>query len=152
VSATPADKRQLSFKSEDEVIADLERLRRGYVKAGNWSLPQAAWHLAIAVESRMRPGPFPPDSPEQLARKSALPGILASGKLPQGIQAPDAMTPQPDAPEDSIDRLIDALRRFKTYKGEIPPHRVFGAMPDADARQLNLIHCAHHLSHLVPTT
>jgi hypothetical protein len=61
------------------------------------------------------------------------------------------MQPPANVPESTIDDLIASLKQLKAYKGEIAPHRLFGHIPDAEARKLNLIHCAHHLSYLVPT-
>jgi hypothetical protein len=75
-----------------------------------------------------------------------------NGYLPDGITAPDAMQPPADAPQSAIDDLIASLKQIKAYTGEIAPHRIFGHIPDAEARRLNLIHCAHHLSYLTPTT
>jgi hypothetical protein len=77
--------------------------------------------------------------------------LATNGYLPDGITAPDPMQPPADAPESAVDDLIASLRKLKEYKGEIAPHRLFGRIPDADARRLNLIHCAHHLSYLTPT-
>jgi hypothetical protein len=140
----------LHFEDEDEVVADVKNLRRGYEQAGSWSLPQTCWHLEKTVLSRLRPGPFPDDTPEQTQRKAAIPQLLAVGALPHGIVAPRDVVPPADAPDSCIDALIDALRQLKEFKGEIAPHLFFGRLSDADARQLNLIHCAHHLSYLVP--
>jgi hypothetical protein len=144
-------RRQLSFNSEDEVIADVQRLRRGCVQHGGWSLPQMCAHLDKSVQSRMRPGPFPPNTPEQDAREPQFRGILVSGRLPDGIAAPDTMMPPPQCGEDAIDALLATLTTFKRFPGPIAPHRLFGQLSDADARRLNLIHCAHHLSYLTPT-
>jgi hypothetical protein len=140
------------FKDEDEVIADVQRLRNGYAQAGSWSLPRMAWHLNQATQARMKPGPHAPDTPEQTARKPLMQQVLAmNGYLPNGIMAPDPMQPPANVPESTIDDLIASLKQLKAYKGEIAPHRLFGHIPDAEARKLNLIHCAHHLSYLVPT-
>jgi hypothetical protein len=141
----------LQYKNEDEVIADIKRLRAGYERAGSWSLPQTCWHLEKTVLSRLRPGPFEDDTPEQTQRKAAIPQILAVGALPHGIVAPPDFVPPADAPESCVDAAIAALERLRDHKGEIAPHRFFGRLSDADARKLNLIHCAHHLSYLVPT-
>jgi hypothetical protein len=146
-------RRLIRFADEDAVIADVERLRRGYTKAGSWSLPQMAWHLNQAVQARMKPGPHPDDTPEQVARQPLLQHVLAmNGYLPDGISAPEPLVPPADAPESSCDELVASLRQLKAYKGQIAPHRLFGHIPDKDARRLNLIHCAHHLSYLTPTT
>ena len=147
-------RRLIRFADEDAVIADVQRLRNGgYSQIGAWSLPQMAWHLNHATLARMKPGPHADDTPEQLARRPLLQHVLAmNGYLPDGIQAPEPLQPPADAPESVIDDLIASLRQLKAYKGEIAPHRIFGRIPDADARRLNLIHCAHHLSYLTPTT
>jgi hypothetical protein len=112
-----------------------------------------AWHLNQATMGRMKPGPHADDTPEQIGRRPLLQQVLATnGYLPDGIAAPDPLQPPADAPESVIDDLVASLRQLKSYKGEIAPHRLFGRIPDVDARRLNLIHCAHHLSYLTPTT
>lgn len=143
-------RRTLHFKTEDDVIADVRNLRKGYTQAGHWTLPQVCWHLNVGVQARMKAGPFPPNTPEQDARKPQILQVLASGQIPNGIVAPPAAVPPADAGDQAIDDLIASLRQFKTFPGPIPPHRLFGHLNDADARKLNLIHCAHHLSYLSP--
>jgi len=145
-------RRTLQFNSEDDVIADVQNLRKGYTQAGNWTLPQVCWHLNVGVQSRMKAGPFPPDTSEPDARKAQIQQILATGRLPNGIPAPDTAIPPPDAGDPAIDILLASLRTFKTFPGPIPPHRIFGHLNDSDARKLNLIHCAHHLSYLSPVS
>jgi hypothetical protein len=100
----------------------------------------------------MQKGPFPPNTPEQDARRPVFEQVMRSGQLPSGIDAPSQAVPPPDAGDSAIDDFIKTLTRFKNYREPIAPHRIFGHLSDADARRLNLIHCAHHLSHLVPTT
>lgn len=141
----------LAYTTEDEVIDEVNRLRRGYVQAGSWSLPQICVHLDKALQFRMQPGPFPPDTADQAAKKSLIPDILAAGKLPEGIKAPEPMLPPADCGEASIDSFLATMEKFKHFPGPIAPHRIFGHLTDADARRLNLIHCAHHLSYLTPT-
>lgn len=146
-----AGRRQLNFNSEDEVIAEVDRLRRGAAQAGAWSLAQMCAHLDKSVQFRMQPGPFPPNTPEQDGRQEQFRGIMASGRLPDGISAPDTMMPPPDCGDEAIDAFIATLTKFKSFPGPIAPHRLFGQLSDPDARRLNLIHCAHHLSYLTPT-
>jgi hypothetical protein len=145
-------RRDLSFANEDEVIADVEKLRRGHVRLGGWTLEQICWHLEQGVRYRMAPPPHPANTPEQNARAGVLKQVLASGKLPGNIIAPDPMVPPKNVGPEAIDSFIQSMREFKAFPGPIAPHRVFGKIePESDARRVNLIHCAHHLSYLVPT-
>jgi len=78
-------RRLIRFASEDDVIADVQSLRKGYKRVGSWSLPQMAWHLNQAVLARMKPGPHAADTPEQTERKPLLQHVLAmNGYLPDG--------------------------------------------------------------------
>ena len=152
-ASSPATRRpNLSFATDEDVIADVTRLRRGYAKSGGWTLPQACWHLAKTTEMRMKRGPFPDDTPEQVARRPVLEKALASGQLPDGIVAPPDFTPPADCGEEAIDLFVDTLRRLSAWREPIAPHRLFGRIADDDARRLNRIHCARHLSFLVPTS
>ena len=35
--------RTVTFNSEDDALAEIATLKRGYRKHGNWTLPQACW-------------------------------------------------------------------------------------------------------------
>jgi len=142
---------RVSYASEDDVINDVKRLRHGYKQAGSWNLPQVCAHLDKAVQFRMQPGPFAPDTPEQAKNKEKIPGILAAGTIPEGIKAPEPMLPPADCGEASIDAFLVTIEKYKRFPGPTAPHRIFGMLEERDARKLNLIHCAHHLSYLTPT-
>lgn len=147
-----ARRANLTFANEDAVIEDVKRLRKGYEQFGAWSLRQVCCHLDFAVKSRMAPPPFPLDTDEQAARRPIAEKILANEQLPDGLVAPDPMQPPADCGDDAIDSFIAKMQKFKSFTGPIAPHRIFGTLSDADARKLNLIHCARHLSFLTPTT
>ncbi|MEO6434293.1 MAG: DUF1569 domain-containing protein [Tepidisphaeraceae bacterium] len=146
----PSRRENLRYADEDAVIDEVKKLRRGYEQAGSWSLPQMCYHLDKAVQARMHPGPFPPNTPEQDARRDVVRQVLATGKLPPGIQAPDPMLPPADMSDEAIEAFLATMEKFKHFPGPIAPHRLFGHLSDPDARRLNLIHCAHHLSYLTP--
>ncbi|MBC7783000.1 MAG: DUF1569 domain-containing protein [Burkholderiales bacterium] len=151
VAAAPPRRVRLKFDDLDQVAADIQTLRNGYRKSGNWTLAQVCWHLDQAMQLRMKSTPMVPNTPEQDARKPLLEQVLATGALPPGLVAPDSLTP-PTVGETAIDAALETIQKFKNFPGPITQHRLFGNLPDATARRLNLIHCAHHLSHLVPTT
>ncbi len=145
------NRRELKFSNSAELKSDIQMLRKtAHAKLGNWCLAKTCWHLETAIRLRMVPGPFPPNTPEQDASHARLQTILSAGKLPSGIQAPAPALPPDNTTDASIDALLTTLDRFDSYKDPFAPHRIFGHLSDAEARQLNLIHCAHHLSYLVP--
>ncbi len=146
-----AERRQLQFANEEDVIADIERLRRGCERAGQWTLPQVCWHLSKSAEFSMRAGPFPEPTPEQIARRPVLDQVLGGAPLPSGLTALEAFQPPVDCSESEIDRLQEVMKAAKSYPGPFAPHRLFGPLTPDEARKLRLAHCAHHLSHLIPT-
>ncbi len=139
----------LKFENADAVVADIHQLRRGYRQTANWNLPQICWHLNMAMQTSMRPGPHEPIAVDE-QRKAMFARILTGGHIPQGIQAPERAVPPANAPDASIDEFIGTLGKFKTFSGPFAPHRLFGSITDSDWIKLHLIHCAHHLGHLVP--
>lgn len=141
----------LRFDNEDAAIADIERLRRGYEQVGGWSLPQVCWHLHATMQARLQPGPHAPNTPEQDARKPIFDKILATGELPKGIQAPEHVSPPADVGDEAIDACLATLLKMRDHAEPFAPHRLFGNAPAEVARKQNLIHVAHHLSHLVPS-
>jgi hypothetical protein len=141
----------LRFADESAVMEDVKRLRKGYAQIGHWSLPQVCWHLATTVHWSIRPGPFPPTTPEQIAARPKLDAILAGADLPSGLIAPEQFLPPADATDAEIDRFAAALETARNYPGPFAPHRIFGELKPDEARQMRLRHAAHHLSFLIPT-
>jgi hypothetical protein len=144
----------LRYASDEDVAADVRKLRNGYTRAGAWTLPQACCHLDLAMKARMQPGPFPPTTPEQEARRPMMREILASGQMPDGLQSPEPFLPPPSEQcgDDAIDSFLATLEKWKSYPGPFAPHRIFGQISPDEWRALNRIHCARHFSFLTPTS
>jgi hypothetical protein len=141
----------LRFADEAAVMQDVRWLEKGYAQNGNWTLAQVCWHLATTTLWSMRPGPFPPPTPEQRAARPKLDAILAGADLPTGLTAPEQFLPPSDCTDAEIDRLANALEAARVHPGPFAPHRIFGELNPDEARHLRMRHCAHHLSYLVPT-
>jgi hypothetical protein len=143
----------LGYADEDALAADVKALRRGYTQAGNWSLPQICYHLTAALKSRMHPGAHAPgNTPEQDARRPMLAEVFRTGRLPDRLPAPAETVPPTNLGDDAIDTYLATLEQWKSFRGPIAPHRIFGYLNEPDARRHNLIHSAHHLSYLTPTS
>ena len=145
-------RRPLVFSNLFDVMADVNHLRRGCTPGGNWTLAQTCWHLETVMNRQMRPGPYPPNSPIQNQNRPALEDILATGVIPSGIPAPPEAVPPANVPNSAIDQFLVALRAFESRTEPYAPHRLFGNLKREEMQKLALIHCAHHLSHLLPTT
>lgn len=148
----PAGKRSLRFKSYDDIRDEVKKLRAGkYSRIGNWSLEQVCDHLAKAFKRQMSMPPAAATEDQQKARP-VFEKVLSSGEIPQGIQAPDFLTPPPSADAAAIDDLLATLDQVEKHNAPVTMHRIFGPMKPDEFRKLGLAHCGHHLSHLIPTT
>jgi len=154
-------RRALHFDDLDEVARDVEQLQAmGYTQAGNWDLAQVCGHLADWMS-------FPLDGfPKTGCMVGSMLWLLqvTAGKgwkrkilETQRMEAGKPTMPQTVPPEGSDERaavqhLKETIGRFKAHKGEVYPSPLFGTTTLEEATKLQLIHCAHHLSFLVPKT
>jgi hypothetical protein len=65
--------------------------------------------------------------------------------MPATIPRPDDM-PDPEA----VKKLVATVDRFKRHQGPFHASPLFGVLDRETLEKLQLIHCAHHLSFLVP--
>jgi len=157
-TAIKPERRKLTFATLDEVVADAENLQaKGYEKAGNWDLSQVCLHLVDWMSFPMDGFPKPPlpirfmlwslrnTIGKSMFRKYLIEG-MPTGKptMPQTIKEPSG------DPTVAILKLKETVERFKAHTGVIHPSPLFGAMNKDDATRLQLVHCALHLSFLVP--
>src|SRR5579862_2682759 len=106
------EQRHLIFADVDAAKAEIVRLRAGYKKGKNWSLPQVCWHMDKIMNYAMRPGPHAhvEATPEM---KDRLKLFLSGGKISGQVQAPESVTPPADAPETVVDDFLVTLDKFK---------------------------------------
>ncbi len=155
----PTPRRELTFRNFDEVNADVENLRaRGYSKAGNWNLAQVCGHLAMWMSFPMtgypRTGPVMKGilwllrnaMGKRVGRK-----ILAADKYPpRGQTLKGTIPPATQDEAQAVAILKDTIERLERHTGVMHSSPLFGRLSRADVLRLQMIHCAHHLSHLVP--
>ena len=152
-------RRALRFDDLDAVVREVDSLRAtGYERAGNWDLAGTCSHLADWMS-------FPLDGFPRAAApiramlwvmkntigRSQLRKILASGSMPAGGPTLRETIPPPSGDETAaVDRLKRTVARFKDHTGPFHPSPLFGELDRDAATKLQLVHCAHHLSFLVP--
>jgi hypothetical protein len=144
-----SERRKLKFADTDAAAKEVERLRKGYTRTGEWSLPQMCKHLDMAIRYSMKPAPERKNEITFL-QWVQLKLILAFGRIPSGIYAPKRIIPPDDTPDSAIDEFLVALQEMKEFKGEFAPHPRLGKLKRRQYVRLHLIHCAHHLGFLTP--
>jgi Protein of unknown function (DUF1569) len=153
------DRRQLRFTNLDAIVQDAETLlAKGYEKAGNWDLAQCCQHLAewmrFPVEGFPK-APLPIRGMLWMMKKTVGPkklqAYLKDGGFPPGKPtAPQTVQAAGGDAKIAIENLKRSVERLKEHTGAIIPSPFFGPMSKDECVGLQLVHCAHHLSFLVP--
>jgi hypothetical protein len=147
-------RREVSFTSLDQVMRDVDRLLAGHTTVGNWSLGQICNHLAAAMKGSVEgfdvrvPWLFRTLFGPVLKRR-----ILRTGRMPEGVKLPAKALPSPALDDRAeAEALRATIRLYSAYSGPMAAHPFFGPVPRAQWTRLHEIHCAHHLSFLLPMT
>jgi hypothetical protein len=145
-------RRPLGFRTFDDIIADLDRLRSGgYRKTGNWDLAQICNHLSIVLRGSLDgfPGPKP-----RWHMRMAGPVVtwlmLTFRWMPTGVKIPRELEPQAGDEAGEVEELKRLLRRFEGHEGPLHQSPFGGSCSHDTWHKTHLIHCAHHLSFLLP--
>jgi hypothetical protein len=147
-------RRPLDFTNLAAVLTDVEALHAGgYRTAGNWDLAQCCGHLAGWVSFPVVGFPIKPFP--WLVRVTVgrfLAGqVLKTRRFPAGGWTVKETVPAAGGDEAAaVERLRRSVAAFESHAGEYLPSPLFGKLSPAEWRQFHLIHCAHHLSFLLP--
>lgn len=150
----------LKLASLDEAVTRLEHLHRGgYRSLGRWNLAQTCEHLSDWMEfmiSGYPPAPWPMRVMMWGMRRTLGPAmlrkILATGSMSRGGPTlKQTVHPAAGLEEStSLKRFRETVARFKACEGQYHASPIFGPLSAEDGWQLQLVHCAHHISLLVP--
>jgi len=150
-----ANRRALSFSTVDQVMPDVDRLLDlGYTPLGKWSLGQVCNHLTKGVTGTVEEDPSIKKAPWLLRRLVApivLNRVLKSGRMPEGLNGPPALMPNTGLDDRAeAEALRAALRLYSSHTGPVADHPFFGSLTRDQWDRLHRLHCAHHLSFLLP--
>lgn len=141
----------LAFSDLAEVISDVRRLRDGHKTLGRWTLAQICTHLAGGINgsidgldlSRHRFKRF--FFSRTILRYTFRFGIPADYRVDPGIEP----TSDPD-PDEAVSDLARAIDRYLSHRGPLQAHPLFGRMRRDVWDRVHRVHCAHHLSFVIP--
>jgi hypothetical protein len=146
-------RRKLKFASYDEVLADVDRLTAGPVKAlGNWSPGQNFRHLARAYNGSI--DGFTMTFPWHFRLMAKVfRGKLLSMAMPPGFKLPaegaKTLDPPPTSTEEGAAELRAAIARLER-EPQRARHPMFGTVTKQEWDKIHLTHASLHLSFLVP--
>ena len=143
----------LKFDTLDAMLADVDRLRGGYTKAGEWDLGMILDHLAKTEEAAFAKGRWNLPWPMTAVIRTLVHGMVGRQKYPSfKIPVAPQLKPTPGVDVDeAFGRFRDLTQRMKTLPSDTVAAPPFGRMPTADYVGMQLLHGAHHLAFLKPT-
>ena len=153
--ASTLGRRQLSFRTLEDVLAEGERLSQGRVQTvGNWSLGQILDHLATWMEFSIDGVPAHIAWPLRLVLRPFRKQILRR-PMPAGFRWPaDAdprLVPQgPVSDAEGLEHLRRAVARLRAGSDRAPSP-LLGKLTPEEWEQLHLRHAEHHLSFVLPS-
>lgn len=153
MSTTP-ERRELSFSTLNEAVAEAERLASGEVRTtGKHTFAQILKHLALThdMSTGKIVGPRPPLMMRilmPLMKSMIIKDVKPGFNLPPKAEAffwPDQEFEVPQA----LAHLKESVENYKT-NGPLEKHPVFGRLSREKNLELNCKHCAMHLSFVHP--
>lgn len=147
-------RRQLDFRTAEEVVADIEHLRAvGYSKTKNWNLTQICEHLHETTKGGMDGFGFRlPWILRATIVKWVFRYALNHRKLFTGAPTFKSLMPKSQGEEDSalIDECIQTTKRAGAFDGSMEGYALLDNLSTEDWKQFMWLHASHHLSFLIP--
>jgi len=143
-------RRELTYTTLEEVIADAERLTAANANTtGNWSLGQILEHLAMVMEKSIDGFDVKPPLPVRLVGRWFLKNRFLKHGMPAGFQlkGPIAkeLLPAELDPQPALEHLRRAAQRLQT-ETDRAPHPFFGKLNQTDSNRMNCRHAELHMS------
>jgi hypothetical protein len=147
-------RRKLRFRSFEQVVLDVDRLKVGHATVGRWSLGEILNHLSTTIHLSID---GPPTKRSIVVRRFIGPVVRQMSLwlqwIPEGISVPPGYLPQPNSEiEKEADALRHAIERFCAHGGSFHEHPLMGRLSAAQWDRFHRVHCAHHLSFALPTS
>lgn len=138
----------MKVTSLDEVLRELDALNL-WAKADASTVTAQLAHCAQSVEFSMIGYPaVAMKSPlfRNTIGKIAKWKFIRAGKMSHDTNAPSvgAPTPEEKTPEAAVQRLRDAISKFRAHTGPLHPHLAYGDLTREEYDTMHALHIADH--------
>ncbi len=148
--ATPG-RRSLRFEHLEEILTEVDRLRLGHTTLGRWTLSQICQHLAETMRLALSMPATIEHDPSLRLSQETIERVFQTGELGEGLALPSVLKiPEPMDEGRAAMILGEAITEYAKSAGPVGPHRYLGPLSKARWDHLQRIHCAHHLSFVIP--
>ena len=156
MGSTPAEFRELSFRTYDDLSAELDRLEAAHradalKHCGNWTAGQIFEHLATVIVGSYDGFGFKVPAPLALMGRAFRSLILSRGLKPGITLPPSAASFLPDPSitfETGLGNLRRQIARIQAGERMTQSSPVFGKIGHERWKALHLDHCAMHMGFL----
>lgn len=152
---TVKNRRQVSYRSYNDILADAETLAARDVKTlGNWSYAQILEHLAAGMDASIDGVPFSAPLPMRIIGKYFLKSRFLNKSLPSGYQIPktaekEFLPAETATVEGGLAHLRRAIERCQNEPSRCA-HPLFGRLSREEWDTFNLRHAELHMSFVRP--
>lgn len=148
-------KRELDFRTGQEVIDEINRLRSSaYEASGKWNLTQICEHLTETTRGGMEGFGFRlPWILRATVVKWVFRFSLKRRRLFNGAPTFPSLKPKASSTTESdelIDECIAVTKRASEFSGSLEDYALLDNLTVKDWQQFMWIHAAHHLGFLIP--
>jgi len=119
---------------------------------GRWTLAQVCRHLADTITGSMEGFDLRRHRLKRFFLSKRLLRHAYEHGIPAGYTVDPKLTPPPHVNlDEEAARLERVMERYRSYRGRLRAHPLFGDLSRAKWDQLHCFHGAHHLSFVIPT-
>jgi hypothetical protein len=145
------ERRSLSFDNYLQVVAHVRELAPAHHTTADWSLAQICHHLTASFIGSMEGFDLSNHRLKRLLLKRKMLQVALSKGIPRNYMVDPNLTPPPEVDlQEAIHALANAIQRYENHRGVLHAHPLFGKMSREVWDKVHCVHCAHHLSFVIP--
>lgn len=150
VNPATSTRRALSFADIGDVMPEVKRLARGHRTLGRWTLGQICHHLAAGFVGAMEGFDLRNHRIKRFFLKKQMLNVALTKGIPLNYTVDPKLTPPETSLDEGVAMLASAIERYVSYDGRLHAHPLFGRMSREVWDRVQCVHCAHHLSFVLP--